>query len=134
MKCLIDSYDITAGDFVTDVALDNLRLSVTRVYDITIPIGEALPVPIRMKVTKSTVDFVVTRVHDNAGAAEAFILMHNSDIPTSGPVKLISSNGALERFLVNARLTVNQLNSEVGATTIHAYHIEGGLILASLPS
>ncbi len=134
MTCIIDSYNITSGDSVTNIALDNLRLSVQRIYDIVVPIGGALPVPTRMKVTKSTVDFVVTRVHGSAGAAELFLLAHNSDIPTSGPIRLISSNGSTEKFLVNARLTVNQLNSEEGATTIHAYHIEGGLILSSLPS
>ncbi len=133
MICIIDSYDITSGDDVTNIALDNLRLSVKRVFDVVIPIGADFPVPIRMKVTKSTVDFIVTRVHASAGAAEAFLLAHNSSIPTSGPIRLISSNGSIEKFVVNGKATVNQLNSEVGATTIHAYHIEGGLILSGLP-
>ncbi len=133
MTCLIDAYDVASGDFVTDIALDNLRLSVRRVYDLVIPIGGDFPVPIRMKVTKSIVDFVVTRVHDSVNAAEAFALAHNSEIPTSGPIQLISSNGTTQRYLVNARVTMNRLKSEVGATTIHSYHIEGGLILSSLP-
>ena len=126
MQCKIDTYELTDGTLSGGFALGQLRIRFDRVHDSVIPLGETSPVYFFRGVHKSTIDFVVVRNHGTINAAEAFIIAHDDNVPSSGTVQLISSDGAVTATIQKALIFFQQLDSEIGSTTIHAYHIEGG--------
>ena len=77
------------------------------------------------------VSFQVHRVHETLGAAERFILTHQTDVPNQGLVefKLVDDSSLyLDASMIEA-ITV----SHVGVSTSHTYTIEGGEISAVKP-
>lgn len=133
MQCTIDTYAITDGTFSGGVALSDFRLRVDRIHDVVTPLGGASPVYFNRLVRKSTIDFVVARCHASAKAAEQFLFDHEFDLPSAGTVALLSEDGSITAYVWNARLFSHQLNTEIGSTTMHAYHIEGGPLSSTPP-
>lgn len=127
MRAKIDTYQLADGTLAGGRSLSGLRIQFNRIHEIIMPIGGPIPVLFPRGVTRSTIDFNVTRVHASIAAAEQFILEHNDSLPPLGLVSLMSSGPFISTATVlNGKLFSQLLNTEIGATTIHAYHIEGG--------
>lgn len=126
MLAKIDTYFLADGTLAGGVALSGLRIQFQRVHDVFVPIGGPSRKYIPRNVTRTTIDFSVTRNHADIAAAEEFILDHNNSLPVTGEVMLLSSSGFVTASIPRGRLFSHRLNTEIGSTTMHAYHVEGG--------
>jgi len=125
MLVSINGFALADNTIAGGVALSQARYSVERIFDIVVPVQGFLPVPFNRNVRRTTVDFQVTRSHDTLEHAEQYIADHDAAIPSSGPVQFTTTNGGV-RYMLNAALIRHQLIGEIGKTTEHSYHIEGG--------
>jgi hypothetical protein len=75
---------------------------------------------------KTTVSWTATKEHNSMQEAEAFQLLHHSEIPTTGSlVCTAEGNGRAPYTLSNAQLQSHD-GSRIGVTTIHKYIFTGG--------
>ena len=127
MLCSINDYPLADGTFAGGYALSALKFAVTRVFDVVIPLEALLPVLFDRQVTRTAVDFQITRVHASFEAADQYVADHDAAIPSSGDVAFTALDGTV-RYLLNAYLIQHTRVGGIGKTTVHAYHIEGGRI------
>jgi hypothetical protein len=123
----INDIPLADGTLPGGFALADFRISVARLIDIVFPIGALNPLTFDRTTRESTLDFMVSRVHDSPEDAELYIAAHDAAIPSSGPVQVTTSDGEI-RYLMEAKLITHQLIRQIGKTTFHSYHIEGGQI------
>ncbi len=125
MLVSIRDFNFCDGTLAGGIAATDFRLRFTRVFDVVIPLHQLLPVPIDRLIRVSDVTFSVKRVHASVKAAEEYIEDHERLIPQSGAIALISEDTL--KYIENGKLVSYVLTSYIGATTTHAYHIQGGI-------
>jgi hypothetical protein len=135
MLCSINNYFLADGTLAGGYGLKNLRLSIHRVFDVVVELGELNPVLFDRGKRKAEITFNVQRVQPTITDADIFILDHESAIPRSGAVKLLVSGSGTttEALIVNGNLISNELVSQNGKETEHSYHITGALLFVPTP-
>lgn len=125
MLVSIGAYDICNGALSGGVAIGQARVQMDRVFDVVIPIAELNPELFDRVCRKLTFTFTVQRTHDDAETSELFILDLDSDLPSSGTVKLTPTSSASFRYIPNG-FVINHQSQQNGATSITTYTIVGG--------
>ena len=125
MLVRIATYDIADGTLAGGVAIGQLRYQVDRQIEIVVPLDEIDPDTLDRGGRKTTVGFIVQRVHDNAGAAEEFIVSLDTELPSFGDVELEFTETSAIWTIPNAKV-VSHNSEQLGATTTTSYTIIGG--------
>lgn len=125
MLVTIGSYSICDGTLNGGVAIGNGRVQMDRAFDVTAPIRALLPVLFDRVTRTVTFTFEVQRTHASAAAAELFVLDLDSDLPSSGTVKLTPTNSTDYRYIPNGKV-IRHLSALNGATSTTIYTIVGG--------
>lgn len=134
MQCTINDFDLTDETILGGYALTNLSLRMQRIFDVVIPLGEALPVLFDRNKRRVDISFSVSRVHASIQDAETYITDHDSLIPRTGDIKLITEGSdSIVALIVNGALLNHSLVRQIGKYTEHAYQISGSPIFAPGP-
>ncbi len=129
MLVSIRDFAFCDGTLSGGFAATDFRLRFVRVFDVVVPLRQTLPVPIDRLIRQSDITFTVKRVHASVKVAEQYIELHERLIPQSGAIKITSTGGVTVKYVENGQLLSHVLTSYIGATTTHAYHIQGGLLV-----
>ena len=132
MLVAIGTYAICDGTTSGGVAIGQARVQMDRIFDIVIPLAELNPELFDRTCRKITFTFTVKATHANAAAAEQFIMDLDSNLPSSGTVKLTPTGSTSYRYIPNGRV-VNHQSEYVGATTTTVYTIVGGQPTSTAP-
>ncbi len=138
MLCSIGSFFLADGTLANGFSLTGLRLRITRIFDVVIPIGEISPVLYDRNKRRADISFNVQRVHDSIKDAENYINVHEETVPRTGDIKLyvsvygITSSTPIA-LVVNGALLSQELVREIGAFSEHHYEITGSLLFAPTP-
>lgn len=138
MLCSINNFLLADGTISGGVALSNLRLTITRYFDVVIPLGELDPVPLDRNKRRANVSFNVSRVHASIKDSETYILDHDTTVPRTGDAKLIVSVEGITTnipyaLIINGALVSWELVSYIGSKTEHAYTITGAPLFSVDP-
>ena len=138
MLCTIDDFQLADGTISGGWSLTDLRLKITRICDVVIPLGELNPVPMDRNKRRADVSFSVARIHDTIKAAEEYILDHDATIPRTGDAKLIVSVYGITTsnpyaLIINGALVSHELVQQIGKFTLHAYTLQGAPLFPVVP-
>ena len=125
MLVSIGSYDICDGTTSGGVAIGQARVQMDRVFDVVVPLQQLNPELFDRTCRKITFTFTVQVIHADAEASELFILDLDSDLPSSGTVKLTPTNSTDYRYIPDG-FVVNHQSQQNGATSTTTYTIVGG--------
>jgi|SRR5215471_6892979 len=123
MLVSIGSYDICDGTLAGGVAIGQLSLTIDRLTDVIVPIGQADPVLFDRVNRTSEISFQVERVFSDWDAASAFILDLELNLPSTGTVLFLFQSGS--RAIPNA-LVLSYVSTQLGAKVTTTYRISGG--------
>jgi len=134
MLCTINDYYLADGTLAGGYGLKNLRLKISRIFDVVVELAALDPVAFDRGKRRVEITFSIQRVQSTITDADIFILDHESTVPRTGDVKLlVSGTDSLTALIVNGSLVSNELIEQNGKETEHAYRIVGSLLFAPTP-
>ena len=134
MLCTINDFYLCDETLEGGWSLKGLRVRTHRYFDIVIPIAELDPVLLDRNKRRVDISFSVERVHDSIKAAEEYINDHDTLIPRTGDIKLITmGTETVISLVINGALLSHELVRQIGKFTEHAYRISGSTQFAPTP-
>jgi len=130
MLVSIGSYDLCDGTLSGGVAIGQLALTIDRVTDVFIEIGQLDPHTFDRVARRSDIAFQVERVFADWDAASAFLLDLELNIPSSGTIDFIFPSGT--RSIPNGRV-LNYNSTQLGAKITTTYRLTGGAPTGGTP-
>lgn len=134
MLCTINDFPLCDETLAGGWSLKRLQLRMQRIFDVVIPIGELNPVLLDRNKRRVDISFSVERVHDSIKDAEEYITDHDTLIPRTGDIKLITmGTETVIALVVNGALLSHELVRQIGKFTEHSYRIAGSTQFAPTP-
>ncbi len=115
---------------------DSLRVNGKRVIQIAALLRADASVTFNRKNTVTTIGFSITREHASVREAEAFLIQHEAEIPSSGIVEFVcydGDGGESSFYLETGFLEVTDA-TYIGCSTFHSYSLVGGRITITKPT
>jgi hypothetical protein len=134
MLCTINDVYLADETISGGFALTGLRIKMERIAEIVVELAALNPVIMDRNKRRVDISFSISRIHDTIADAETYILDHDSTIPRTGDVKLITmGTETVIALIVNGALVRHELTRQYGKYTEHAYRITGSPIFAPTP-
>lgn len=134
MLCTVNDFYLCDETLSGGWALKGLQLRVHRYFDIVVPLGALNPVLFDRNKRRVDISFSVDRVHETIEAAETYIADHDSTVPRTGDIKLITmGTETVIALIINGALLSHELVRQIGKFTEHAYRIAGSTQFAPTP-
>ena len=130
MLVSIGGYALCDGTLSGGVAISALTVKSDRLIESVVQLPTSPPEATALFMrSPQSADYTLTivRTHDSTPAAELFILDLDNNVPDSGDIIVTTTGPSASSYSIpNGALLSHELMQQLGATTWHQYHIQGG--------